>query len=176
MNQHQFDMMLRRRVDAARKTWQQHARSDDPDDPDFAPRLVVVTKRADILIPLPWYGHLNKLTMLYALGCRYGLTHHVKPRALFMVSEAWYAPPTEHVTQHLQQGGSVSALRGVRREMLLVLGMLPDGTANMANIEIVRAASGEASLAEATLVRSGHDVRASPLTAFYDGYRRARAN
>ena len=106
----EFDKALRRHVERARRNWLDHARSDDPDTPDYVPLLVVRTKRAEHIIPLPGYGRDSKHELLQRTGFLFYQTHREKVQAVFFIAESWMAPPTDDVMRHVHHGGRVADL------------------------------------------------------------------
>lgn len=172
----EFDKALRGHVERARRNWLDHARSDDPDTPDYVPLLVVRTKRAEYIIPLPGYDRVSKHELLQRTGFLFYQRRREKVQAVFFVAESWMAPATGDVIRHVRRGGGVAELTDHRREVLFVSGLQPNGTGNAAYLDIIRSESGEATLGEATYLPEdvGRELVFATLGRFYDGYRIAR--
>ncbi len=137
---------------------------------------MVRTKRAERIIPLPGYGRENKHDLLQRSGILFYQRYREKPQAVFFIAESWMAPATDAVMRHVRLGGGVAELTDHRREVLSVSGLQPNGTGNVAYLDILRSESGEATLGEATYLPEdvGRELVFLTLGTFYEGYRMAR--
>lgn len=178
MRREEFDKAFRTYVAWARTNWLEVARSDNPERPDYVPRLVVRTKHKDHILLTPGYERGNKRSLLRRAGFSFCQEYHARPRAVFFISESWMAPATDAVNRHVQQGGSIAELTALRREVLSIAGLRPDGSGTVACLEISRTSAGETTLGEATYLpaKIGAVWVFATLGAFYEGCRLARGS
>ncbi len=166
MGREEFAAVFGRQVACARHRWEESARSDDADSPGVPPTLVVLTRRREHRIAFEDDRACKdeRMRRLGTLFCQ------DPPLAVFWIAEAWMAPTTLAVRRHLDRGGGIAELTDLRREVLSIAGLQPNGESLLAYFDILRSASGEAALGETVHEHLGGGGGLFPtLRAFYAG-------